>query len=102
MPAFGGDLLGHLLAGRRRERPATVLVHPTTGRLEPLAAVYEAAAAPAIEQALAAGQRSVTAWLETCGAHSLAVPQRLAGQLANVNTPADFDALGIQLEGEGK
>ena len=94
MVALGGNLLDGLLSGRNREAVATVPVNPTTGRLEPLAAIYEPAAAPSIRQALDAGTRSVTEWLESAGAHRLPIPPDLAPELTDADTPEDLQKLG--------
>ena len=94
MPALGGELIDFLLQRRRPSEPATVLRGGPAGRLEPLAAIYEPAALAAIEAALDAGELSVTRLLEVLPAQVVEVPAALAGQLVNVNTPADLEALG--------
>ena len=99
MPAIDGVLLDHLLAGRSVGAPATAPVHPATGRLEPMPAIYEPGARESIEHALDRGELSVTAWLTAAGAHRLAVPEKLADRLANVNTPDELDALRRRMEG---
>ena len=101
MPAVGGDLLDHLLAGRDPKAPATVPVNPATGQIEPLLAIYEAQARQSVEQAVRCGKLSATDWLTAAGARRLAVPDNLAGQLANVNTPAELKALSERLEQDG-
>ncbi len=101
MPAVGGELLDFVLAGRDQSTPATVPINPATGRLEPLLAVYEAPALGSIEAALEAGTRAVRDWLAPAGAHLLAVPDRLAGQLENVNTPEELEAARRRLEANG-
>ena len=98
MPAFGGELLESLLAARGPGAPATALVHPGTGRAEPLAAIYEHAALPSIEKALASSRRGAIRWLESAGAHLAAAPAHLADQLANANTPEEWDAIRLRLE----
>jgi len=90
MPALDGRMLDLLLAGRDAEAPATVPVHPRSGRLEPLCAIYEAAALTSVQAALDAGRLSVTDWLSAAGARRLAVPEELAGAMESVNTPQDL------------
>lgn len=90
MPSLGGRVLDLLLENRRPDRPATVLRNGVTGRLEPLAAIYEPRAAGPIEKALDAGAFSITALLESIDAPVVDVPAELAGQLANVNTPREL------------
>lgn len=94
MPALGGEAVDLLLAGRRPDRPASALRHPATGRVEPLAAVYEPAALAEIERAIEAGELSARRLLESVAAHAIDVPARIADQLANVNTPEELRALG--------
>ncbi len=93
MPALNGDLLDFLLEHRRPGKYATVLRNGQTGFLEPLAAVYEPRILEPIEQALDAGDRSVTKLLESAGAHGIEVPAQLAGALVNVNTPDELNVL---------
>jgi molybdopterin-guanine dinucleotide biosynthesis protein MobB len=99
MPAVGGALLDHLLAGRDPQAHATVPINPLTGCLEPLLAIYEPRALGAIEQAMQAGELSLTDWLLRAGPRRLPLPPELAGQCANVNTPAELDRLRSRLEG---
>ncbi len=101
MPAVEGNLLDHVLGGRDHTAPATVPVNPATGRLEPLFAVYEARALQSIEQALDSGTLAVRDWLSAAGARRLAVPDQLAGQLENVNTPEELEAARLRLEANG-
>jgi len=97
MPALGGELLDHLLGGRNRQAPATAPLHPNSGRAEPLLAVYEPHARRPIAQALDAGRLSVTDWLTEAGAYCLAVPDELADQLANANTPEQLQEIQARL-----
>jgi len=101
MPALGGEVLDMLLSSRNRTAPATVLVNPNTGGVEPLAAIYEASALASIEQALAAERRGVRDWLAEAGATHVDVPSALAAQLVNVNTPEELQQICTQMEAEG-
>lgn len=100
MPAIGGGVLDCLLTGRDRGAPATVLLNPTTGKLEPLVGIYEAGALGSIEESLQADRRSATQWLTGGGAHPVTVPAEAASQLVNVNTPEELEAIRSQLEQE--
>jgi len=98
MPAVGPRLLDCLLSARRRESPATVMLHPATGRVEPLPGIYEADAATSIAQSIEAGRLSVTAWLDEAEALAFAAPAELAWRLANINTPADLETLESRMQ----
>lgn len=93
MPFLAGEAVDLLLEHRRPGEGASALRNPRTGKLEPLAAVYEAEVLPEIEQALAAGKLSAGELLRSLGAHEIDVPAGIAGQLANVNTPEDLTAM---------
>ena len=93
MPLLGGEVLEMLLERRELARPATAFRNPATGRIEPLAAIYELHALDGIERAVEAGALSVTAFLASAGAAVIDLPAKLAGQLANVNTPDDLAGL---------
>ena len=90
MPRLTLDVVDFLLEGRRPDRPATAIRNPATGYVEPLAAVYETSSLPEIEQALDAGERSVTTVLERLAAHVVEAPAALAEFLANVNRPEEL------------
>ena len=98
MPLVGGELLDHLLAGRDRAASATMLVNPGTGRIEPIAAIYEPHALGSIQQALDSGELSAADWLLAAGAQRLNVPHELTDQLTNANTPAEFEAIRLRME----
>ena len=101
MPVLGGEVLDLLLSNRDRTAPATVLVNPSTGGVEPLVAVYEASALASVEQALSAGRRGVRDWLAEAEATRVDVPPALAGQLVNVNTPEELQQIRTQANAEG-
>lgn len=93
MPAFNGDLLEYLLMGRKPSSPATVMVNPAGGHIEPLAGIYETSAFAPLVRAVQARQLSPSRWLEDVGAYKLDVPPDLADRLANFNTPQDLESL---------
>ncbi len=94
MAALAGEAVDLLLEKRKPAQGATALRDPDSGRVQPLAAVYEPAALPEIQKALAAGRLSATEILTALRAHLVEVPAEIAEQLANVNTPEDMDAMG--------
>jgi len=98
MPAAGGDLLDYLLAQRNPRAAATVLFDARSQRLQPLFGIYESQARQSIEEALDSGRLRVADWLTAAGAHRVPVPGELAGQLANVNTPAELEAIRSRME----
>ena len=93
MPALSGETLDILLERRRKDKPASVLRQPATGRLEPMAAVYEPEALEGIEHALNSGALSATKLLESIGAHAIDVPSEIADNLCNVNTPEELEEI---------
>ncbi len=93
MPALAGEAVDLLLSERRADRPGSVFRNPATGKLEPLAAIYEPGALAGIERALAGEKLSAGETLRSLGAHVVEAPAALAGQLASVNTPEDLQAL---------
>lgn len=101
MPLLGGEVLDLLLSSRDRTAQATVLANPSTGGVEPLAAVYEASAMESIEQALSAGRRGVRDWLAEAEATRIDVPAALAAQLVNVNTPQELQQIRTRTEADG-
>jgi hypothetical protein len=90
---MAGEALDLLLKGRRPDRLASALVNPTSGRLEPLAAVYEPDALEEVERALKAGHLSPTDLLRSLQAHEIETPAEMAHQLMNVNTPRQLKAI---------
>jgi len=93
MPRVSPGLLDRLLDGRRADRPVSAIRHPLTGRLEPLAAIYEASALPAIEEALDRGALSATKVLEAVGAHAVDVPAEFSAHIAGANTPEELQGM---------
>ena len=93
MPLLGGEVLELLLERRDPARAATAFRNSATGRIEPLATIYELHSLEQIEQTLEAGSLSATAFLASAGAAVINLPAELASQLANVNTPDDLAQL---------
>lgn len=102
MPALDPASLRRLWEGVLSDsgpaRPLAV-VPVVEGRLQPLHALYHRDALPQVEEALAAGRRSLTALVE-------ALPARLLVSAAgpsflNANTPEDLEALAPELRTPG-
>lgn len=92
---FIDDLEAEFDAARPDEAPPPEAVVPVwpDGKLEPLAALYDAAAlARAGRYVLDAGMRRVTAVLEHMRVVAFAVRPQDEARLANVNTRDDYDA----------
>jgi len=89
LPLVSEEILRDLLALHARSG-AQVAALADDGRLQPLAAVYDAALADAVEGLIRDGPRPVRALLETCRTVSLPCPP---GLLLNCNTQADYDRL---------
>jgi molybdopterin-guanine dinucleotide biosynthesis protein A len=102
MPLLGGALLDHLLAGRDRQAAATAVVNPASGQMEPLLAIYEPHARPSIEKAMVGGELSLTSWLTHAEVTRLPLPEALAEQCTNVNTPAELENVRLRLEARGQ
>jgi molybdopterin-guanine dinucleotide biosynthesis protein A len=89
MPELSGEFLRLLINATAGCSGADALVPAgPSGRLEPLCAVYHRSSRPALERALACGDRSVRAALEKLHAAVIAVPE--ATPFQNVNTPEEW------------
>jgi molybdopterin-guanine dinucleotide biosynthesis protein A len=77
----------------RLEPGDEVLCARAAGQLHPLVGLYRRHCWEALEEGLRQGERRATALLERLDARAAEVPDALVWQLANLNTPADFDRL---------
>ncbi|MEZ0364353.1 molybdenum cofactor guanylyltransferase [Mycobacterium sp. pUA109] len=89
MPLLTAELIDTLADAAARVDADVVL--PWDGRDHYLAAVYRTRLAPGITALVAAGERRMGALVNTVDAQRIVVPQ--APTLANVNSPADLQAL---------
>jgi molybdopterin-guanine dinucleotide biosynthesis protein A len=102
MPRVPGELFGALLARALAARADVALASSAAG-LEPLAALYNTRALPAVTRALDAGERKMTSFHRGFGPVEVLVVREaeLASILAgadfarNVNTPADWQVEGL-------
>jgi molybdopterin-guanine dinucleotide biosynthesis protein A len=90
LPFLRTSTLQYLLAHRDPARVASAFRSSTDGQPEPLCAIYEPAALPAIEDWIAHEQRCPRAFLAQADALLLDLAEPHA--LDNVNTPADYAA----------
>lgn len=90
MPLVDEHLLGTLIAARDPARPATVFAHPD-GMLEPLCAIYEPAAHTGLAERVAAGRRSLLAFLDAGKPRTVGLAE--PGKLINVNSVVELGRL---------
>lgn len=91
VPRISAELLRKLLA--TTGAAVTVLRVEGETRFRPLPARFSAAALPAVRAALDADRLAVHAVIETLRPAVVEVDPAAHGLLANINTPADYDAL---------
>lgn len=89
MPLVDEATLAVLVAERRHNVLATAFRHPD-GTIEPLCAIYEAAALSKLSLRFVAGDRSLRAMLESGMVHVIDPPD--PKRLTSVNTLADLEA----------
>ena len=87
MPFLNRGTLTALIEGRDRAAMATVFEHPD-GTLEPLCAIWEAAARPVLLERVQAGHTSLRRCLEAGQTQILVPPMSQA--LISVNSPAEY------------
>ena len=92
MPALSADALAWVLEKRRPGVWAVIPADPS-GRLEPLAAVWEPQAAPLLEDLVLRGDAAPRLVARHEKVATPAVPAELHAAFVNVNTPADLAAL---------
>ena len=99
MPLLTPDLLAFVCRAREK-RPsgalATAPLLPGRNRPEPLCAVWEAAALPVLEEALASGRLGLFRALPEEAWHTVPCPASLAAGLSNVNTPQEYAAMNAK------
>jgi len=95
LPLLSSEGLRWLIAEVQSARTgAHGLVTMRDGRWEPLFSYYTPACLPLIETQIAQGRLSLRALIEAGDFGQVEVPDWLAGQLVNVNTPEEFRELG--------
>jgi molybdopterin-guanine dinucleotide biosynthesis protein A len=88
LPFLDSATLQHLIAERAPDRLATAFLSDFDGKPEPVCAIYEPAAAAAIDAWIADGQRCPRAFLAQSSANLL--QPRSGGTLANINTSEEY------------
>ena len=88
-------LLEWLCRERSPTHPATVPVSPD-GRHETVLAIYEPSVRPLLERMLRDGRKSLQRQFPNWPIHTPQVPDALAGQLVNVNTPEELSRVQTQ------
>ena len=89
-------LLEWLCRERSPTHPATVPVSPD-GRHETVLAIYEPSVRSLLERMLRDGRKSLQRQFPNWPIHAPQVPDALAGQLVNVNTPEELSRVQTQL-----
>jgi molybdopterin-guanine dinucleotide biosynthesis protein A len=97
LPHLTAATLSHLISHRDPARVATAYRSSHDGLPEPLCAIYEPAAAPALQQFLASGRNCPRKFLVNSDTLLLAQPDPKA--LENVNTPDELAAARQRVEG---
>ena len=98
MPFLDPGTLTALVRARRPEALATVFQHPD-GTLEPLCAIWEAAAQPILAERVQAGHASLRRCLEAGQIQVLKPP--IAEALKSVNSPAQYQDAVRRLAASG-
>ncbi len=93
LPLLTAEAL-HWLAAQRTPHHWAVLPRLAHGRVEPLAALYEPAAAPHLRALAASGRFTLQPLAELAGVLTPTPPAELAHCWRNVNTPAELAWLG--------
>ncbi|MFP4072172.1 MAG: molybdenum cofactor guanylyltransferase [Desulfovibrionales bacterium] len=93
LPLLNNEVIARLLRGwgrRREDTLMTTFLHPETGYIEPLVAVYEPEALPLLELALERGIRKLSMALPERVRHHIPCPEGMARVFFNINYPADL------------
>jgi molybdopterin-guanine dinucleotide biosynthesis protein A len=101
MPAFDRRAVDWLIKNHDGRRDATVGLLPGRSEPEPLLAVYASRSAGKLGALAAARKFGMRRALATLNARIVAVPQSLAAQWRNVNTPAEYSAFQAELRSGG-
>ncbi len=94
MPGLTADFLSGLLDAAERSEADILAPRDSSGRVEPLCAVYHRRSRPKLEAAFAQGVRKVTGAFTELKTVWLDAPEPMPFQ--NVNTPEEWAAYGSQ------
>ena len=87
IPLMTGELIGDLARRRHPMAPATAFRHRESGKVEPLAAIYEPKSRPALLLRHAFGNNSLASYLQDMATGLVELED--AAQLRNVNNPRE-------------
>ena len=90
MPDFDRQALEWLIQVHDPAAGATLGILPGSAMPEPLLAIYAARSAAALNEAVSDGERALHCALARIDPHLVAVPEHLAGQWRNINTPEEW------------
>jgi len=96
LPRLDAATLARLVEQRGRRSAGTVVttfLQTATGFIEPLVAIYEAAAQPLLAAALAAGEHKLARALPAAGRNLVPCGPEEGSAFLNINTPDDLAAL---------
>lgn len=88
MPMITSDTLQILVESRNPHRTATVFVHPETGIMEPLCAIYEPGSFEPFKHAITRGIHGPNQALFTMDVQTIPCPA--LGEFRSLNTPQEF------------
>lgn len=93
MPLLDADAMRWLIEAFAHEAKAHGLAATRDGQLEPLFSVYTPAVLPLVDAQIEKSRRSLRRLIEAGEFRRVEAPSEVAGKLANVNTPQDFERL---------
>lgn len=93
LPLISAELLRSLLRLRDADADAAALRLPERRTVESLPACFRRSVLPVVQRQIEQGENSVRALLARLRLHEIDAPQAWAGQLRNINTPQEYEAI---------
>lgn len=90
LPLLSEALIRFILAG---DGTHDVIVGRTNSGIQPLCGLYKQSSVPKLEECLQSGSYSVLRFLSNVNTKYLDIPSELEPQLANINTPSDYQRM---------